>query len=87
MESEQFSLSLPPSPGRYRANSPIQFSRGCLAPSPEAQGAISLGLEDVLYTAASNSEDIGATSLNVLTLSGQEAKKSLLRPILNSWMF
>ncbi len=76
MESEQFSLSLPPSPGRYRANSPVQFSRGYLAPSPEAWGAVSFSLEDVLYTAASDSEDFRASSLDVLTSSGQEAKKA-----------
>ncbi len=46
MENEQFSLSLPPSPGRHRANSPVQFSRGCLAPSLEARDAVSFGLED-----------------------------------------
>ncbi len=77
MESEQFSLSLPPSPGRYRANSPVQFSRGCLAPSPEVREAVSFGLEDILYTAASDSEDFGAASLNVLPPSGQEAWPSL----------
>ncbi len=60
MESEQFSLSLPPSPGHHRANSPVQFSRGCLAPSPEARDAVSFGLEDILYTSASDSEDFRA---------------------------
>ncbi len=59
MESEQFSLSLPPSPGHHRANSPVQFSHGSLAPGPEARDAISFGLEDILYTAASDSEDFG----------------------------
>ncbi len=44
MESEQFSLSLPPSPGHHRANSPVQFSCGCLAPSLEARDAVSFGL-------------------------------------------
>ncbi len=47
MESEQFSLSLPPLPGHHRANSPVQFSLGCLAPSPEARDAISFVLEDI----------------------------------------
>ncbi len=59
MESEQFSLCLPPSPGRHRANSPVQFSRDSLAPSPEARDAVSFGLEDIFYTAASDSEDFG----------------------------
>ncbi len=76
MESEQFSLSLPPLPVRHRVNSPVQFSRGCLAPSPEARGVVSLGLEDILYTAASDSEDFGAAR-----------RRGLLRPILNSWTF
>ncbi len=55
MESKQFSLSLPPSPGRYRANYTVQFSSSCLAPSPEARDTDSFGLEDMLYTAASDS--------------------------------
>ncbi len=76
MESEQFSLSLPPSPGRHRANSPVQFSRCCLAPSPEAREAVSFGLEDILYTVASDSEDFGTVSLDVLPPSGQEARPS-----------
>ncbi|KAF4106989.1 hypothetical protein G5714_012979 [Onychostoma macrolepis] len=66
MESEQCSLSLPPSPGRHCMNSPVQFSHGCLAPSPEARDAVSFGLEDILHTVASDSEDFGAASLNVL---------------------
>ncbi len=73
MKSEQFSLSLSPSPGCHHGNSPVQFSRGCLAPSLEARWAVSFGLEDVLYTAASDSEDFRAASLDVLTPSGQEA--------------
>ncbi len=76
MESEQFSLSLPPSPGRHRTISPVEFSRGCLAPSPEAREAVSFGLEDILYTAASDTEDFGAASLDVLPPSGQEARPS-----------
>ncbi len=73
MASEQFSLSLPPSPERHRANSPVQFSRGYLAPSPEVRDTVSFGLEDILYTAASDSEDFGAALLDVLPPSGQEA--------------
>ncbi len=56
MESEQISLSLPPSPGCHRAHSLVKFSRGCLAPSPEARDAVSFRLEDILYTTASDSE-------------------------------
>ncbi len=54
MESERFSISLLPSPGRHRANSPVQFSRGCLLPSPEARGAVSFRLKNFLYTMASD---------------------------------
>ncbi len=42
------------------------FSRGCLAPSPEARDAASIGLEDILYT----------KSLDILPPSGQEAQSS-----------
>ncbi len=54
--SEQFSHSLPPSPGRHSVNSPVQFSHGCLTPSPEARGAVTFRLEDILYTAAPDSK-------------------------------
>ncbi len=47
MESEQLSFSLPPLPGHHRANSTVQFSRGCLAPSPETRDAVSFVLEDI----------------------------------------
>ncbi len=60
MESERFSISLPPSPGRHRANSPVQFSRGCLLPSLEALDTVSFRLKDFLYTMASDSEDFGS---------------------------
>ncbi len=73
IESEQISLSLPPSSGRHRANYLVQFSRSCLAPSLEAREAVSFGLEDILYTAASNSEEFGAASLDV---EDQEAQPS-----------
>ncbi len=76
MESEQFSLSLPPSPGHHRVNSPVEFSRGCLARSPEALEAVSFWMGDILFTVASDSEDFGAVSLNALLPSGQEARPS-----------
>ncbi len=41
-----------------------------LAPSPGARDAVSFGLEDILYSAASDSEDFGAASLDVLPPSG-----------------
>ncbi len=43
MDSEQFSLSLPPSPGHHHANSPVQFSCGFLALSLEARDTVSFG--------------------------------------------
>ncbi len=55
---------------------PVQFSCGCLAPSLEAQDAVSFGLKDILYTVASDSEDFEAASLDVLPPSGQEARLS-----------
>ncbi len=76
MESEQFSFDVPPSPGHQRAYFLVQFSRGCLAPSPEARDAVFFGLENILYTAASDSEDFEAASLDVLPPSIQEARPS-----------
>ncbi len=85
MESEQFSLSLPPSPGRHPANSTVQFSHGYLAPSPEAQGAVSFGLEDILYTAASDFRTSETRHSTFFRLAAR--RHSLLRPILNSGTF
>ncbi len=42
---------------------PPQFSCGRIAPSPGARGTVSLGLEDVLYNAASDSEEFVQLSL------------------------
>ncbi len=57
MESEQTGLafSLPPSPERARANSPV---------------------DDILHTAASDSEDFGPALADALPPSGQEARPS-----------
>ncbi len=70
MESEQTGLafSLPPSP--ERANSPVEFVHDYLFPSPRARDTVSFGLDDILQTAASDSEDLAAIS------SGQEARPS-----------
>ncbi len=58
-ESEQTGLafSLPPSPERVRANSPVEFLHDFLFPSPRARDTVSFGLDDILHTAASDSED------------------------------
>ncbi len=82
MESEQTGLafSLPPSPERARANSPVEFLHDFLFPSPKAHDFVSFGLDDVLQTAASDSEDFGPALADALPPSGQEAW-----PTLSSW--
>ncbi len=78
MESEQTGLtfSLPPSPERARANSPVEFLHDFLFPSPKARDFVSFGLDDVLHTAASDSEDFGPALGDALPPSGQEARPS-----------
>lgn len=75
MESKQtgLALSLTLSPEHARASSPVKFSHDYLCPSPEAHGAVSFGLDYVLYTAVSDSEDFGPTSADALLPGGQEA--------------
>ncbi len=78
MESEQTGLafSLPPSPERARANSPVEFLHDFLFPSPKARDFVSFGLDDVLHTTASDSEDFGPALADALPPSGQEARPS-----------
>ncbi len=78
MESEQTGLafSLPPSPDRARANSPVEFLPDFLFPSPKARDFVSFGLDDILHTAASDSEDFGPALADALPPSGQEARPS-----------
>ncbi len=78
MESEQTGLafSLPLSPEHVRANSPVEFTHDYLYPSPEARDTVSFGLDDVLPTAASDSEDFGTVLAAALPPSGQEAQPS-----------
>ncbi len=78
MESEQTGLafSLPPSPERARANSPVEFLPDFQFPSPKARDFVSFGLDDILHTAASDSEDFGPALADALPLSGQEARPS-----------
>ncbi len=78
MESEQTGLafSLPPSPERVRANSPVEFLHDFLFPSPRAREFVSFGLDDILHTAASDSEDFGPALADALPPSGQEARPS-----------
>ncbi len=78
MESEQTGLafSLPPSPEHVRANSPVEFLHDFLFPSPRACNIVSFGLDDILHTAASDSEDFGPALADALSPSGQEARPS-----------
>ncbi len=78
MESEQTGLafSLPPSPDRARANSPVEFLPDFQFPSPKARDFVSFGLDDILHTAASDSEDFGPASADALPPNGQEARPS-----------
>ncbi len=78
MESEQTGLafSLPPSPERVCANSPVKFAHDNLLPSPRARDTVSFGLDDILQTAASDSEDLGPALADALPPGGQEARPS-----------
>ncbi len=59
-------LSLPPSPERVRANSPVEFLHDFLLPSPRARDTVSFGLDDILHTAASDYEDFGPALADAL---------------------
>ncbi len=80
MESEQtglaFSLSLSLPPSSDRANSPVEFLPDFQFPSPKARDFVSFGLDDILHTAASDSEDFGSASADALPPNGQEARPS-----------
>ncbi len=78
MEREQTGLafSLPLSPEHVRANSPVEFAHDYLYPSPATRDTISFGLDDVLPTAASDSEDFGTVLADALPPRGQEAQPS-----------
>ncbi len=60
----------------HDANSPDEFTQDYLFPSPRARDTVSFEIDDVLLTAASDSEDFGPTLADALTLSGQEARPS-----------
>ncbi len=78
MESEQTGLafSLPPSAEHVCANLPVEFEHEYLYPSPGARDTVSFGLDDILLTAASDSEDFGPALADALPPSGQEARPS-----------
>ncbi len=75
MESGQtgLALSLPLSPEHVRANSPAEFAYESLYPSLEARNAVSFGLDDVLFTAASDSEDFGPALADAIPPSCQHS--------------
>ncbi len=77
-ESEQTGLafSLPLSPEHVHVNSLVEFAHDYLYPSPEACDTVSFGLDDILLTAASDSEDFGPDLVDNLPPSGQEAQPS-----------
>ncbi len=72
MESEQTGLafSLPSAHVRIRRSNLFQF------PSPKARDFVSFGLDDILHTSASDSEDFGPALADALPPSGQEARPS-----------
>ncbi len=78
MESEQTGLafSLPPSPERVCANSPVEFLHDFLFPSPRARDTVSFVLDDIRHTAASDSDDFGPALADALPPSGQEERPS-----------
>ncbi len=57
-------------------NSPVEFAHDYLFPSPRARDTVSFGLDDILQTAASDSEDFGPALADALPPSGQEARPS-----------
>ncbi len=59
-----------------RANSPVEFLHDFLFPSPRARDTVFFGLDDILHTAASDSEDFGPALADALPPSDQEARPS-----------
>ncbi len=66
----------PFSPERARANSPVEFLPDFQFPSPKARDFVSFGLDDILHTSASDSEDFGPALADAIPPSGQEARPS-----------
>ncbi len=64
MESEQTGLVF----------SLVEFPHEYLYPSPGAHDTVSFGLDDILLTAASDSEDFGPALADALPPIGQEAR-------------
>ncbi len=79
-ESEQTGLafSLPLSPEHVSVNSPVEFAHDYLYPRARDTG--SFGLDDVLPTAATDSEDFGPALADAFPPSGQEVRPSVTYP-------
>ncbi len=69
-------FSLPPSPEHACANSPVEFVHDYLFPSPRVRDTVSFRLDDILLTAASDSEDFEPALADALPPSGQEVRPS-----------
>ncbi len=59
-----------------RASPPVKFLHDFLFPSQRARDTVSFGLDDILHTAASDSEDFGPALADALPPSGQEERPS-----------
>ncbi len=55
---------------------PVEFLHDFLFPSPRARDTVSFELDDILHTAASDSEDFGPALADALPPSSQEARPS-----------
>ncbi len=75
MESEQIGLAFS-LPSAHDANLPVEFLPDFQFPSPKGRDFVSFGLDDILHTAASHSEDFGPALADALPPSGQEARPS-----------
>ncbi len=73
MESEQTGLAFSLPHLSVCADSPVEFAHDYLFPSPRARDTVSFGLDDILQTAASDSEDFGPALADALPPSGQKA--------------
>ncbi len=64
------------SPSLPRVRAPVEFAHDYLFPSLGARDTVSFGLDDVLLTAASDSEDFGPALVDALPPSSQETRPS-----------
>ncbi len=74
-------LSLPLPSARVRI-SPVEFLHDFLFPSPKARDFVSFGLDDILHTAASDSEDFGPALVSCSQAIHAEEIKGLFYSLL-----